>query len=243
MERDYAALADQLVEWIRERVRLSQCKGIVVGLSGGVDSSTVAMLSKRAFPDDCLGVAMPCYSDPLDLEHAVLLADRACLEMRIVILDDVFDRLLEAMGEIGPKVTRQMACANMKPRLRMTTLYYHANRLGYLVAGTGNKSEAIVGYFTKYGDGGVDILPLGNLVKTEVYGLAKYLGVPEQIIQKPPSAGLWADQTDEVEMGLAYQELDEYIKTGKASDETKKRITEMNAASEHKRKLPLVPPF
>ena len=104
-----------------------------------------------------------------------------------------------------------LAIANLKPRLRMITLYYHANKMNYLVVGTGNKSEAVMGYCTKYGDAGVDLLPLGGLLKSQVRELAKEMGVPSEIIEKPPSAGLWAGQTDEEEMGITYEELDKVI--------------------------------
>ncbi|MCL5292870.1 MAG: NAD+ synthase [Actinobacteria bacterium] len=241
MERDYEELARRLVDWIRERVDEPGCRGAVFGLSGGVDSATVAGLCKRAFPDNCLGLIMPCHSSPLDLEHASLAASQFDIPARVVTLDDIYERFLEAVGDVGAAETKEMAAANLKPRLRMVTLYFHANRLNYLVAGTGNKSEATVGYFTKYGDGGVDILPIGNLVKKEVYGLARHVGVPTSIIEKPPTAGLWAGQTDEVEMGLFYQDIDRYILTGEATKQVSERIKRMHALSEHKRRLPLVP--
>src|SRR5690606_5628013 len=107
-----------------------------------------------------------------------------------------------------------MAVANLKPRLRMTTVYYVANTRNYLVAGTGNRSELTIGYFTKYGDGGVDLLPIGRLLKAEVRELARELGIPERIITKAPSAGLWAGQTDEGEMGFTYAELERYLSEG-----------------------------
>ncbi len=243
VRRDYEVLAGRLVEWIRERVAEAGCRGTVFGLSGGVDSSTVASLCKRAFPNDCLGLIMPCHSDPADMEHALLLASKADIPHKVVSLDAVYDGLLKEIGDVGLAERKGVAKANLKPRLRMATIYYHANALRYIVAGTGNKSEATVGYFTKYGDGGVDILPIGNLVKAEVYGLAEHLGVPKEIIEKPPTAGLWADQTDEAEMGLAYRDLDKYILTGEAPKEVKEKIEGMRRASEHKRRMPLVPDF
>jgi NAD+ synthase len=136
-----------------------------------------------------------------------------------------------------------LAQANIKARLRMITLYSYANQLGYMVVGSGNRSELVTGYFTKYGDGGVDILPLGNLVKAQVRELAAYLGVPECIITKPPSAGLWQGQTDESEMGLTYREIDEYLLNDKASDVVRRKLESMFAASEHKRKTPPLPDF
>jgi NAD+ synthase len=124
----------------------------------------------------------------------------------------------------------------------MVTLYYHSNRLNYLVVGSSNRSELSVGYFTKWGDGGVDMMPIGNLVKQEVIALAKYLGIPQCITDKPPSAGLWPGQTDEAEMGLTYEALDRYLLTGKADVKIKTTIETLKAKSEHKRKVPPSPP-
>ena len=137
----------------------------------------------------------------------------------------------------------RLARANLKARLRMVTLYHVANQMKYLVAGSGNRSELTVGYFTKHGDSGVDILPLGNLVKKEVRELARFLKIPPAIIDKPPSAGLWAGQTDEAEMGFSYEALDRYILTGDAPEEIKKRIVALKAASVHKCTTPPVPEF
>nr|MCU0256832.1 NAD(+) synthase [Vicinamibacterales bacterium] len=136
----------------------------------------------------------------------------------------------------------RLAQANLKPRLRMTTLYYVANRLNYLVAGTGNRTEIAIGYYTKYGDGGVDLLPLGALVKSEVRALARELGVPAPIIEKPPSAGLWIGQTDEGEMGFTYAELEDYLLRGPdaVAPATVMKIERLVRASEHKRHLPPV---
>jgi NAD+ synthase len=125
----------------------------------------------------------------------------------------------------------------------MLTPYYLANQLKYMVAGSGNRSERAIGYFTKYGDGGVDILPLGNLVKGQIKEMAGCLGIPQQIIDKPPSAGLWPGQTDEDELGLSYEELDRYLVTGEASEELKEKIESMIAASNHKRLPPPVAGF
>jgi NAD+ synthase len=153
-----------------------------------------------------------------------------------VDLGPVFDRLMASL----PRGS-DMAVANLKPRLRMATLYYFANSRNYLVAGTGNKSELTAGYFTKYGDGGADLLPLGDLLKSQVRELARELGVPEVIITKPPSAGLWAGQTDEEEMGITYDELDRTIAaiekgdTSGCDEATLERVKAMRAASEHKR--------
>jgi len=208
-------------------------------MSGGLDSSVLAVLCYRAFPQSMVGVLMPCYSCQEDMDDAQALATKFSIPTKTVVLDSVFDALLKALptNEVNSNVSR-LAEANLKPRLRMLTLYYFANRLKYMVAGSGNRSELSVGYFTKYGDGGVDILPLGNLVKGQVKELAGFLGIPQQIIDKPPSAGLWEGQTDEGELGLSYEELDRYLVTGEASSELEGKIESMIAASSHKRLPP-----
>jgi len=237
-------LARKLANWIMEQVSNAGCKGVVFGLSGGVDSSVVGALCRRAFPDNSLGVLMPCYSSETDTEDAVMVARELAISTVTVKLDGVYDSLISALPdkEYDPS-TRKLAEANLKPRLRMATLYYFANRLRYLVVGTGNRSEITVGYCTKYGDAGVDILPLGNLLKSQVRELAEYLGIPERIIRKAPSAGLWSGQTDEGEMGLTYEELDRYVATGEATDEVRRRIDRLACDTAHKTTTPPVPPF
>jgi len=237
-------LAEKLVSWIREKVTSAGGKGVMLGLSGGVDSSVAAVLCYRAFPQSMLGVIMPCYSHKEDIEHAQAVAEKFSIPAKTVVLDAAYDTLLKVLPEeeADPDASR-LAKANIKARLRMLTLYYFANRLKYMVVGSGNRSELSVGYFTKYGDGGVDILPLGNLLKGQVKELAQYLGIPQPIIDKPPSAGLWEGQTDEGELGLSYDELDRYLASGEASAEIKKRVEAMIAASKHKRQPPPVADF
>jgi len=241
---DTEQLVEKLISWIRERVLAAGCKGVVVGMSGGLDSSVLAVLCHRAFPQSMFGVLMPCYSSQEDEEHARTVANKLSIPTKMVILDGTFDALLKALPGDGAKPdTSRLAKSNLKARLRMLTLYYFANQLNYMVAGAANKSELSVGYFTKYGDGGVDILPLGNLVKGQVKELASFLGIPQQIIDKPPSAGLWLGQTDEDELGLSYEELDRYLVTGKASNELREKIESMIAASSHKHLPPPVANF
>ena len=232
-------LATKLVSWTRDEIIKAGCKGAVIGISGGIDSSVLAVLCQRAFPQNTLGVIMPCHSHQEDKGHAQLVADKFSIPTTEVVLDNLFDTLLQALPDYkaGPSVCR-LAQVNLKPRLRMLTLYYIANQLNYMVAGSSNKSELSIGYFTKYGDGGVDIIPLGNLVKSQVVELAVYLGIPKPIIDKPPSAGLWEGQTDEGEMGFSYDELDRYLLTGETSAELKSKIRSMVVASDHKRLLP-----
>lgn len=236
-------LAAHLTDWIAAEVAQAGGAGVAFGLSGGIDSAVVAALAKRAFPHHTLGVIMPCHSDHRDAEDAAVVAHHFDVPATTVDLGPVYDLLVETLGASSTDIPEsRLACANLKPRLRMTTLYAFANQLDYRVLGTGNRSELTVGYFTKYGDGGADLLPLGSLVKGEVRDLARHLGVPERVIDKPPSAGLWTDQTDEAEMGLTYEELDAYLLTREASPAVKAQVDAMNAASEHKRALPRIAP-
>jgi len=238
--------------WLREHVHAAGARGIVVGLSGGIDSAVVARVAQMAVPNGVMTVIMPAHSDPQDAEDARLVADAFGLPVMAVDLSRPFDALLvqlqQALGtwpperSSGDETAARLALANLKPRLRMTTLYYAANRLNYLVAGTGNRSEISIGYYTKYGDGGVDLLPLGSLVKSEVRALARDLGVPARIIEKPPSAGLWMGQTDEGEMGFTYTELEDYLRKGPESlaPATVMKVERFVRVSEHKRHLPPV---
>lgn len=236
---DEPRVAGQIADWIGQQVRGAGLRSVVLGLSGGIDSAVAAALCQRALGDAALGVWMPCHSQPQDRLDALVVAEALGLEMVEVPLNDVFDTLVQVLPP-----GNDLARANLKPRLRMLTLYYLANSRSALVVGTGNKVELQVGYFTKYGDGGADILPLGDLNKAEVRRLAAYLGIPRQIIDKPPSAGLWPGQTDEAEMGLRYAELDAAIAVleGAASlevaPEVLERVRRMQAASAHKRALP-----
>jgi NAD+ synthase len=239
--QDPERLTRHLVAWLRARADEAGAVGAVVGISGGVDSATVAALCLRAFPDATLGVVMPCHSDPRDLDDARTVAETLHLPVTTVVLDGVYDALVAALQTSAYYTDHRIALANLKPRLRMTTLYYFANRLNRLVVGTGNRSELAVGYFTKYGDGGVDVLPLGTLTKGEVQALARALGVPEAIVGRVPTAGLWPGQTDEHELGVTYAVLDRYLLTGEAPDDVRQRIERLRAASEHKRRPPPVP--
>jgi NAD+ synthase len=231
--------AEEISNWIKEKVDQAGAKGAVVGLSGGIDSSLVGVLTKKALGENVLGVIMPCHSDPKDPEYARELAQKFNISVQEVDLSGIYDSMMGQLPE-----GNQLAKANLKPRLRMATLYYFANLHGYLVVGTDNKSESFTGYFTKYGDGGVDILPISHLLKTEVRQMARELGVPEGIINKPPSAGLWDGQTDESEMGITYEELDKTIKAIESGslegvDPTLvEKARKMNQSTEHKRMLP-----
>ena len=240
---DYQRLTGRLVEWIRVQVTNAHTKGCVVGLSGGIDSAVTAVLCKMAFPDTVLGIMMPCHSNPQDVKDAILVAETFQIPYKMVDLSGTFDELTRAIGDTDRLPKESLVINNVKPRLRMTTLYFYAGLTDALVVGTDNRSELKVGYFTKYGDGGVDIVPLGNLVKLEVRELAGHLGIPEPVITKAPSAGLWENQTDETEMGVTYAELDHYILTGEAEPGVKEIVDRLNSRSRHKLQMPLKPDF
>lgn len=227
---------DVIVQWLKDKVDEAGAKGVVFGLSGGIDSAVVAGLSKKAFPNNSLGIIMPIYSNPQDEIDAMKVAEAFDINISKVDLSNVYDSF---MGSLNFEGENKLASANLKPRLRMMTLYYYAQEMGYLVCGTSNKSEWHVGYFTKHGDSGVDLLPIINFVKTEVRQLAKELKVPVDIIEKPPTAGLWVGQTDEKEMGFTYEVLDNYIRTGEGSGEFIDKINRMNKISSHKRQFPV----
>lgn len=198
---DTQIVIEHIVEWINEKVIDAGCDGVVFGLSGGIDSAVVAAIAKQAFPENSLGLIMPCHSIEEDEKHARLVADKINLNIEKVDLTSTYDELVK---NIKKKEHNQLALSNIKPRLRMTTLYYYAQINNYLVLGPTNKSEFVTGYFTKHGDSGVDLLPIADFVKGEIYEMARILDIPKEIINKPPSAGLVKNQTDEDEMGIKY---------------------------------------
>jgi len=239
MDKDVNEIKDKIVEWLKEKLKESGAGGAVIGLSGGLDSSVVAVLAKTALGGDVLGVIMPCQSNDEDTEHARMLARKFDIKTEFVDLKPVFNKL----KRILPPGAR-LADANLKPRLRMLTLYYFANLHNYIVLGTGNKTEIMIGYATKHGDAGCDLLPLGSLYKSRVRELAGILGVPDEIISKPPSAGLWHGQTDEGEIGMSYDELDATLmaieKNETAGIDSSKliKVKAMIKKSLHKRQMP-----
>ncbi len=245
---------DRIVAWLRERAESAGARGFVFGLSGGIDSAVVGRLCQLATPTRVLGVLLPCYSNQQDEADGRLVATTFGIPVARVDLGPTYDDLVETLHHAvkglpthvhSVDIKQQLPEANTKPRLRMTSLYFLANSLNYLVAGTGNRSEITLGYYTKYGDGGVDVLPIGGLLKSEVRALGRELGVPEPVITKPPTAGLWVGQTDEAEMGFSYDTLERYLADGPSAvpADVATRIAQLQKASDHKRALPPIAPI
>jgi len=208
---DYNQIIIDIVEWIKEYIESANVNGIVVGISGGIDSATITSLCVKALgKENIVGLGLPCSSTPQDLTDGQMLADHLGIRFIIIDLTNIYNEFLKSTStSINPN---QLAMANIKPRLRMITNYFIGQSLGnFLIAGTSNRSELAIGYFTKFGDGGVDFEPIGSLYKCEVREIAKLLNVPDEIIKKPPSAGLWEGQTDEDEIGIKYDILDEIL--------------------------------
>jgi NAD+ synthase len=247
----------EISNFIESSLIESNTQGLVLGLSGGLDSSTTAILcSKIVNKDKILGLMMPSKSTPSeDVEDAVRLAEDLGINHQIIPIDLLIEPVIAACRESLGHNHFNMAEANLKARMRMMLLYYHANAMNRLVVGTGNRTELLVGYFTKYGDGGVDILPIGGIYKTEVRSMAKHLEVPQKILDKEPTAGLWPGQTDEEELGIKYNLLDEILhflteKKMKEKETAGKlkisldevvRVKMMMLTAEHKLETPPIP--
>ena len=234
--RDYKLEFEGRVAFIKEMLKSSGTTGIVFGNSGGKDSALVGILCKAAC-ENTVGVIMPCASKRNygeDTEDGRELAGQFQIETRVVDLTPVREAEIKELEKVT--VLNDMALTNIAPRLRMTTLYAIAAAENRLVAGTGNRSEAYMGYFTKWGDGAHDFNPIADLTVTEIFEFLAYLDAPRSIIDKAPSAGLFEGQTDEQEMGVSYKAIDEYLETGKATEHDKAIIERYHSRSEHKRR-------
>lgn len=239
-------------DFIRQKVEESKSDGVVVGLSGGIDSAVVSKLCADAVGGKrVLNIFMPSSeSSKSDRKDAEDFAKEFGMEFKELSIVPV----VEAYSRILPSPDRKDLMGNVMTRARMIILFHHANLLNRVVMGTSNKSELLIGYFTKFGDGGADFCPIGDLYKTEVRQLAAKIGIADRLIEKVPSAGLWSGQTDEGEMGITYEELDTVlhgIELGLAEDEIVKKtgvsrklvtmVMTKHLCSVHKRKMPLIP--
>ena len=234
--RDYKVEFEKRVNFIKSVLSESGAKGIVYGNSGGKDSALVGILCKAAC-DNTVGIILPCTSKrnyDEDAADAKVVAQKYNIETRTVDLTPVKEAELKALD--GVAIMNAAALANIAPRLRMLTLYAVAAAENRLVAGTGNRSEAYVGYFTKWGDGAHDFNPIADLTVTEIYEFLRYLDAPKCVIEKTPSAALFDGQTDETEMGVTYAELDSYLSGGDIPEDKKIIVERMHKTSEHKRK-------
>lgn len=230
--------AENAIVWIREYVKNTDAKGIVVGNSGGKDSATViAMAVKAIGKENVLTVAMPCNSISEDLEDAKLVAESFDVKCLIIDLSECYEKLETTINfKLNEKKLNNEAKVNIKPRMRMTSLYAIAQTMNYLVIGTGNLCERMVGYTTKWGDSASDFNPIANFTVEEVLEIGRYLNVPEKILNKPPSDGI-SNKSDEEKMGVTYKQISEYIETGKTDDSAMEIIKKKNEISKHKREM------
>ena len=245
-------MKQKIINWLNEYKETTKAKGVVLGISGGKDSTVVAMLSKLVFGDDVLGVIMP-NGIQSDIDDAIQVCKTLNIKYKIVNIESAFKRLLASIEypedsnfndvEFVYDNISDKAKTNIPPRLRMTTLYAIAQTLGYRVIGTGNASERYIGWFTKYGDGGCDLNPIAHLTCTEVIELGKQLceefNLPIDLIVKKPADGL-TGKSDEENFGFTYKQLDDYIRLvdGSGNPEIDEKIETLHKYSEHKLKMP-----
>ena len=209
MDLEWREVEAKITQFIKDYLRKSRAKGIVIGLSGGIDSSTAAALSALAVGGEkVIGLALPEKEtyNPKDAKHAELVARKFGFKQTTVDLTTVLGAIYDSIPVFD--ATDKVAKGNIKARTRMIYIYYYANKLKRLVCGSSDKSETMMGYFTKWGDVAADIFPLMDLYKSQVRKLAQHIGVPQEIIAKPPSPALWPGQLAEEELGMKYEQLD-----------------------------------
>lgn len=237
--------ASAVVDWLKQQLIISGTNGYVLGLSGGVDSAVTLMLLNRAAPGCVIPVFLDGGNSREDREDAEACAAAAGVNLKYMDLAGFRDNIFKAaVEESDDKKSKESAIVrgNLCARLRMSVLYTIGNYHNYLVSGTDNADELFTGYFTKYGDGAVDVLPLAPFVKGEVYALGEYLKVPPSVLQKPPSAGFFPGQTDEEEMGISYEVIDAYLRGETVDGKAEEIIEKLHRQSEHKRNLPVKMP-
>lgn len=226
--------------WIKSYVEKAGAKGVGLGLSGGKDSVIVSYICRRV-GIHVLGVSMPCGNIPSDERVARKYAEMMNIEFSVINLYEPFSSMVKLMKECTGIEPTGLSLANIKPRLRMTTIYALCQERGYLVVGTGNRSEEVMGYFTKWGDGAADLNPISDLTVRELYDLMRYINDTDstmdfnEILERVPSAGLYEGQTDEDEMGISYEKIDQYI-LGLTDKESEEFISNVYNKTMHKRK-------
>ncbi len=208
------AAREEIVEFIRRTVVDANAEGVVVAMSGGIDSTLTAALAAEALGSDrVLGLSLPASkTDSVHAQEARTIADGFGIDFQEIQLKPLLETFETVVGAALGDDADRVATGNVLARLRMLCAYYAANTRSLLVLGTSNRSELLLGYYTKYGDGAADLFPLGDLYKTEVRALAPHAGVPRRIISKPPTGGLWSGQTDEAELGADYRTLDRLLR-------------------------------
>ena len=236
-----------IARFIKQEIEKRESQGVVIGMSGGIDSSLTTVLAVKALGNQqVFGLILPDSSltPKTDTKHAIDLAKSLKIKYHVIELNKIKKQIVNGL----PK--NKMARANLLVRLRMSLLYYYATVMNRLVLGTGDKSEMMLGYFTKYGDGGADLFPIADLYKTEVRSLAKYLGIPAKIIDKKSSARLWKGQTAEKEIGIKYEEIDKILvhieynnntlssNPAKLNSDNVSKIKSMVKKNEHKQDMP-----
>jgi NAD+ synthase len=249
---DLEIAQNRIIDFIRDEISKAGVNGAVVGISGGIDSALATALAVKALgKDKVLGIHMPesDLTPSEDSEDAKALANWLGIEFRTIDISGIISSFMAAVPE--SEFADRLSRGNLKARVRMSLLYFHANRMDRMVIGTGNKTEILLGYYTKYGDGGVDLEPIGGLYKTEVWELSRRLGVPDSLISKKPSAGLWAGQTDEADLGISYVKVDKVLRMLEQNEDPETIMSslcisteQMNSVikrierNEHKRKAP-----
>ncbi|MFA5421285.1 MAG: NAD(+) synthase [Bacilli bacterium] len=229
------AYLSEIETFLQQYLRDAHASSYVLGVSGGIDSALAASLARRAVgKEHLLALLMPIDSDASDLKDGLELCQKLDIAYRVIDLSDVYHSLISKF-KFADDASGKMACNNTKVRLRMVTLYAFAQSRGSLVLGTDNADEIHVGYFTKYGDGAADLAPIAELTKGEVYEASRLLGVPTSIIERVPTAGLFAGQTDEGELGITYEQLDCYLLGRPVDGKVAERISYLHRISEHKR--------
>ena len=238
---------ENIINFIKSYFKNNNLKGVVLGISGGKDSAVVsALFSKALGSENVLGVTLPCHSNEEDMKDAKLVSNKYGFELINLDLTNTYDSFINEVNKLGSFTDKELINSNIniKPRLRMASVYYLAALYSeikggtYIVAGTSNKCELFVGYFTKGGDSTYDIGILNNYTVQEVIKIGEYLEVPKEVLYKTPSDGL-SNKTDEDKLGVKYKEIEKYINNEELDIDVKNRITKLHNGSRHKFNIPV----